>query len=242
MLELKKILSLIESPERLSASDAAVHEAFWWSYPRFRFFKSLPVGSRLLDLGAGSGGLALWRNWLEPFRTDIRMFGVDLAIGQYAKLYDRWWTGNLDIGHPNFENQKFDAFLASHFIEHLASLPKLIAYLAQVSEPGARLYFEWPAPHTINLPSAKVIAVHGFHIQTLNFYDDGSHIQTYSLDEVTMALEREGFTVVEQGEIRLAALAQELLARGRRTDELTWRQMGLWAAIGWCNYLTAEAA
>ena len=232
---------LIAVPERLPGADDDVHDAFWRAYPRFRFFKTLAVGARLLDIGAGSGGLAYWRDWLHPMRPDLRLFGVDFSRGEHAGMYEGWWTGNLDAGLPDFGEQRFEGFLASHLIEHLASLPKLVRYLAGVAAPGARLYFEWPAPHTQALPPASELARRGFQVQTFNFMDDGTHQHTYALDEAAGIVQAEGFTVVERGETRLGALAEELLARGRRRDDLTWRQMGLWAAVGWSNYLVAEA-
>ena len=235
------IYRLITVPERLPGDDNSVHDAFWHSYPRFRFFKTLPFGARLLDIGAGSGGLTFWRDWLHPLRTDIRLFGIDFARGEHAARYEGWWAGDLDTSVPDFGEQRFDGFLASHLIEHLASLPALVRYLASVAAPGARLYFEWPAPHTQDLPTASALAEQGFAIQTFNFMDDGSHRQTYALDEAAAHLAAEGFTVSERGETRLGILAEELMARGRRLDDLTWRQMGLWAAVGWSNYLVAEA-
>jgi hypothetical protein len=50
-----------------------------------------------------------------------------------------------------------------------------------------------------------------------------------------------GFALIEGGEIDLGLLAQELAVRGKRLNELDWRQMGLWCATGWCNYVVARA-
>jgi len=43
---------------RLALSDDDLLEVFWQSHPRLRFFKSLPWGANVLDIGAGMAG---WR-------------------------------------------------------------------------------------------------------------------------------------------------------------------------------------
>jgi hypothetical protein len=63
-----RIIELIQSRSRLPGTDAEIEAAFWSAYPRFRFFKCLPWQARLLDISAGSGGLAVWREWLPPMR------------------------------------------------------------------------------------------------------------------------------------------------------------------------------
>lgn len=239
-MHLSEILTLIDEPARLTENDEAILEAFWRSMPKYRFFKNLPYGASVLDIGAGSGGLAFWREWTAPKRGDLKMFGIDFAKGEHARLYEKWWSGDLDTAKPDFGSEKFDAFLASHLIEHVASVPDLVKYLASAAAPKAQLYFEWPAPHTANLPKARELAERGFVMQTLNFFDDATHARTYTREQVGRFLEDGGFQVVEGAEIRAGLLAREMIARGRKNDDMSFRQMGLWAALGWCQYVIAE--
>jgi hypothetical protein len=51
---------------RMYLSDLDLVEMFWRAHPRFNFFKSLPWGANLLDIGAGNGGLVYWKDWLKP--------------------------------------------------------------------------------------------------------------------------------------------------------------------------------
>lgn len=236
-----RLVALINSPSRIPGSDSDIEAAFWAAYPRFRFVKCLPWGAKLLDIGAGGGGLAWWRTWLPPSRDDIRMFGVDLQRGEHAALYEAWEVADLDAGLPKFGGMKFDAFLASHLIEHVADVSRLVDDVAQAAAPGARLYFEWPNPMTVHLPSARQLEQElGFKMQTFNFYDDGTHRHTPERKEVEAMLAEHGFRVVESGETRLGALAEEMIARGRLRDDLTFRQMGIWSAVGWSNVVIAE--
>lgn len=237
---LDDLLALIGRKSRLPEKDVPLWEAFWRLYPRFRFLKTLPLDAHLLDIGAGSGGLIQWRDWLSPMRPDLQFYGVDLSRGEFAGRYADWRVANLDEGLPQFQHP-FDGFLASHLIEHLASPAALFSAMRRQARPGARVYLEWPHPRTQHFPKATELAAHGFVMQTLNFFDDGTHIATPSRAEILSQLDAAGFEEVEGGDISLGLLAEEVLVRGRKRDDLTWRQMGLWAATGWSQYVIARA-
>jgi hypothetical protein len=64
-------------PMELNLMEGALHTAS----PRVRFFKSTQPDARLLDLGAGDGGMEVFRQWLSPPREDIRMYAVSLEMG-----------------------------------------------------------------------------------------------------------------------------------------------------------------
>jgi SAM-dependent methyltransferase len=238
-MTLDRLVALVSQRERLRERDAKIWTAFWQSYPRFRFLKTVARDARLLDIGAGSGGLALWAKWLPPKRDDIVFHGVDLGRGEHAGLHRDWRVADLDAGLPDF-GAPFDAFHASHLIEHLRSPARLFADMRAQAAPGARVYLEWPHPRTQGFPRAAELAARGFAIQTLNFSDDDTHLATPAWAEVAHLLAEAGFAVVEGGEISLGLLAEEVAVRGRRRDELDWRQMGLWAATGWCNHIVAR--
>ena len=54
------------------------------------------------------------------------------------------------------------------------------------------------------------LAARGFGIQTLNFFDDNTHLATPEWAEVAALLTEAGFAVVEGGEISLGLLAEEV--------------------------------
>lgn len=231
--------ALLALPERLAMTDEALEESFWKFYPRFRFLKTLPMNAALLDIGAGSGGLSFWAEWGNPLRQDLTFYGVDLERGEHAGRYKDWRVANLDEGLPNF-GHPFQGFLASHLIEHVADPAALIAGMRAQSAPRARIYLEWPHPRTTGYPSSAAMRERGFDMQTFNFFDDGTHLRTPERREIEDVLGSQGFSVVESGEVWLGPIAEELMARGKRRDDMVWRQMGLWAATGWCNYIIAQ--
>ena len=228
------IVRLIEADAVLEISDDDLEKVFWGMHPRHAFVKALPIGARLLDIGANTGGLHFWLDYLGPHRKDISLYGVDLQRGQFAEAYAGWNVVNLDERSPSFPGVAFDAFLATHLIEHLKDPGKLFDYMATSSSSNAAVYLEWPAPKTKAFISSSVLRQRGFNIQTFNFFDDKTHIDAPQLQHVSDMLADRGFTTIAMGEIDLGAIAAEHLVRGRYADNLAWRQMGLWCAVG-CN-------
>jgi len=112
---------LRSAKRRMSVSDDDLLEMVWQVHPRFRFFKSLPWGVNLVDLGAGEGGLVHWKKWLKPQRPDLNLYGVDLSAGAHKDLYAGWETINLDKERPDFAGVKLNGVVAGHLIEYLAA-------------------------------------------------------------------------------------------------------------------------
>ena len=98
---------------RLDISYDDLVELFWQAHPRFQFFKWLPWGANLLDIGAGNGGLVHWKGWLKPQRADLNLYGVDRNVAEYRDLYAGWETVDLDRELPKFPGVKLNAFFAS---------------------------------------------------------------------------------------------------------------------------------
>lgn len=229
---------LATAPAHLRMSDQDVAEALWRRHPRRQFLKALPANANLLDIGAGSGGLAFWRGG-QPERWDIQFYGTDRSVGEFSDNYVSWDATNLDERMPAFPGVQFDAFIASHLIEHLAAPERLIEYMAGVATEGAQIYFEWPSPKTVAFPTRDEFrAATGLSVSSLNFYDDSTHRQPLEPDRVVRMLEAHGFAVVQGGEIDLGEIAIEAMARGR--DRNADLQTGLWCATGWATFLQAR--
>ena len=153
--DLASFVDWLRSRERrLALSDDDLLEVFWQAHPRLRFFKSLPWGANVLDLGAGNGGLAHWKGWLKPDRADLNLYAVDRNAGEFSELYRGWETVDLDREMPKFHEVTFNGVLAGHLIEYLAAPENLIQWLGERAETAARLYLEWTSPNTLDLPTA----------------------------------------------------------------------------------------
>jgi hypothetical protein len=225
--DIDTFISRLESIQRrLDVSDAELIELFWQGHPRFQFFTSLPWGTNLLDLGAGSGGLAHWKHWVKPARPDLTLYGVDRSVGEHRGLYAGWEAIDLDKGLPKFPDVPLTGFFVSHLIEQLAAPEALIEWIGATAEPGARLYIEWPSPASAALPTREELRKHQIEVVVSNFRDDQANRTCPDLATVCGWLNAAGFTVISSGPIDLGIFGEELFARG--TDR-EGRSMGYWS-------------
>ncbi len=217
-----------------------LEQVYWGFHPRFRFFKTVRNGAKLLDLGANEGGLAQWKGWCSPDRSDIEMYGVDLADGQFSELYRSWESLNLDDSMPSFPGVFFDAFLCSHLIEHIERPEELIQWMAKKSLSGARLYLEWPNQTSLDLPTRDELAQRGWPVMISNFHDDDTHIRLKSLEEISELVSNSGFQIVESGVIDAGDLTDQLIDMGSVSDDPSLTLAGFWSLTHWATYLIAE--
>jgi tetratricopeptide (TPR) repeat protein/2-polyprenyl-3-methyl-5-hydroxy-6-metoxy-1,4-benzoquinol methylase len=222
---------------RLDIPDSELLDAFWRHHPRWKFFKNLPDDSHLVDLGAGEGGLAHWKTWGEPQRTDLRLYGVDRRRGAYADLYDGWEALDLDEELPQFAGVPLTTCYSTHLIEHLKQPDRLVAWIGARLPPGGRCYVEWPSPSTTGLPTSQELLAAGFDVGPANFYDDSTHIAPPDPEQVGRILRDAGVDIRECGIIDLGSIAEELFLRG---PDRGARTMGFWCMSGWCAYVVAE--
>ena len=99
----------------------------------------LPVGSSLLDAGAGE--CAYKRLFAKQ-----RYVAIDAAIGEA-----KWNYRNLDvmglIDNLPFVDDSFDAVLSTETLEHLQTPCESIAEMCRVLKPGGRLFLTTPFAH-----------------------------------------------------------------------------------------------
>ena len=72
--------------QRSLTDDQAV-EAFHLLSARCRFLKTLPASATVLDIGAGDGGLHVYREWPLFHRRDLRLFAY---AGEREGNFDRY--------------------------------------------------------------------------------------------------------------------------------------------------------
>jgi SAM-dependent methyltransferase len=212
---------------------------YWFFHPRFRFFKTVASNARLLDVGANQGGLCQWRDWNAPDRSDIIMYGVDLARGEFAGNYADWESGNLDDAMPLFPGVTFDAIFCSHLIEHIRRPPELLGWMSARLKPGGRLYLEWPNATTLVLPPRGQLEAAGWPVMISNFYDDNTHHWLPPVDEIARLVECVDFTIIERGVVDAGNLTDQLIDLGRELDDPTLTLRGFWSLTHWSTYLVA---
>jgi SAM-dependent methyltransferase len=221
---------------------------YWATHPRYRFFKSLPSNATLLDVGAGSGGTAIWREWGNPHRMDIRLFGFDLPPDENNHawdhtahhLYEKWQYGNLETTPLDFDDGFFDAAMFSNVLEHVENPFEILANSFAKLKPGARVYIEIPTPASKNLPTAVELAAREMPVMVANFYDDSTHIETYTLTTIAEAARQSGYIVDEGGIVRNPFLEDKMFRYGLENHDSELLLHGYWSATGWVQYLILQ--
>jgi SAM-dependent methyltransferase len=214
-------------------------ERYWQEHPRFQYFKGVVSNAKLLDIGAGSGGLANWRGWLRPNREDIQLYGIDLHKGDHVDKYHGFSICNLDEDTISFEGIEFDTALASHIIEHVKSPHQLLQKVYNRLKIGGTFYIEAPHPRSKDLPPATDFKAQGWPMMISNFFDDSTHLETPSPATLAALAKECGFKVLEASDIQ-STLHNELIAYGVKNQDAEVLLYGYWAATQWAHYCTLQ--
>jgi ubiquinone/menaquinone biosynthesis C-methylase UbiE len=114
---------------------------------------ALPDGGRVLDVGCGTGTLAIA---LAAARPDARISGIDgdpeaLALARAKPgATTITWVQGLATALPEIDDASADAVVLSLVLHHLAPAAKgaALAEAARVLKPGGRLHVaDWGRPH-----------------------------------------------------------------------------------------------
>jgi SAM-dependent methyltransferase len=239
-LTVDEVVAWFKAERKPSLSREAAVLAMNTMHPRTVFVKTLAHGARLLDMGAGNGGLEVFRRWPPPPRTDLRMYAYSLEKGERFDAYDGHELGNWELGPPAFAGIQFDALFCSHFIEHLADPSAFLRWSAQRLAPGGRLYLEWPSPFSALLPRREDLSARGIKLTIANFHDDRTHRKIHDRSQIVDGLLSSGFFIEAQGYVSLPFLEEELLAHfaGGFEDAFSV-QMAFWSKTRWAQYLVA---
>ena len=160
---------------------------------KFRFFYHSLKHEKfsLLDVGAGSGSPTKTKSYFPR----CEYHGIDR--GNYRnddadfKAMDAFYE--MDLTELKFEaipDNYFDVIIMSHVIEHLHNGDKVMEGLLKKLKSGGKIYIEYPGLKSTKLPSMR---------DTLNFYDDDTHVRIYSVKEVSSLLEKGECNIIKSG-------------------------------------------
>ncbi|MDH3686773.1 MAG: methyltransferase domain-containing protein [Myxococcales bacterium] len=98
-------------------------------------------GERILDVGAGSGGI--WRENHEALPSGVRVALLDRSPAMLSDARARGTQADLAVGgHASalpFRDDRFDALLAAHMLYHVRDRAAALRELRRVLRPGGRL-------------------------------------------------------------------------------------------------------
>jgi len=99
------------------------------------------AGERILDVGAGSGGI--WREGQEALPSDLRVALLDRSPAMLSDARTRGTQTDLAVAGDAvalpFRDDGFDALLAAHMLYHVRDRAAAFRELRRVLRPGGRL-------------------------------------------------------------------------------------------------------
>ncbi|QGY39361.1 methyltransferase domain-containing protein [Pseudodesulfovibrio cashew] len=154
-----------------------------------RYFKKrLPGKARILDVGCAAGHFI---GYLQDREPEWSVEGIDLnrhACEMAASL-------GRTVHHGAFEDaalpeQQYDLIILSHLIEHVVNPAALLEKAGKLLADGGRLYIETP---NVNCLDFRIFGKYwgGLHFPR--------HTFLFSPETVGTLLERQGFSLEEQG-------------------------------------------
>lgn len=146
---------------------------------RFGEWLELDAGSRLLDVGCGSGGPAM----RLAYRTGASVVGIDVLeegiatatrLAEERGLSDRLRFVRTDAGGPlPFADESFDAVVSIDVMCHLPNRLEILREWHRVAAPGARILYTDPTIVTGlvtdgELADRSAVGVYVFSAESVN--------------------------------------------------------------------------
>jgi demethylmenaquinone methyltransferase/2-methoxy-6-polyprenyl-1,4-benzoquinol methylase len=124
----------------------------------------LPPGGRLLDLGAGTGDLAVEALRQFPGSAVIAAdFTLEMMqFGRSRKDASLAWSG-ADAHHLPFADSSFDAVVSGYLLRNVSDLPQALDEQRRVLKPGGRFV----ALDTTRPPHSPLSPLINFHLHTV---------------------------------------------------------------------------
>lgn len=109
-------------------------------------------GKRILEIGCGRGGFAVWLAKLPPGQRPSEIVAADFSPAAVAMAREYAESQSVsgidfrtgDLMALEFPEANFDAAISCETIEHVPDSRRALAELARVLKPGGRLYLTFP--------------------------------------------------------------------------------------------------
>lgn len=140
-------------------------------HPKNYFANLLESGNKVLDIGCWNYS---FKRYCDVLKIEgLKHYGVDREDPQDAPPADYTFRKTeLNNESLPFEDETFDAIIASHVIEHVNDQLSLMREIFRTLKIGGIVYIECPSDRSLLMPSMP-FAFEEF--RSLNYYDDPTH-------------------------------------------------------------------
>lgn len=202
-----------------SSSNVNAEAEFNFNINHPRFLALSKMEGRLLDIGAGDGGLGSLLDW--PVKQDEKsLVGCDLLdLQDLPKGYSEWIPGGWEAINKKY---KYGGVFCVHVIEHVPDWEKMLISICENLEIGGKIYIEWPSQETIHWPEAEhiwsqFVSQANFYgprlLGTSSFFDDKTHIHDPPINsEVANILKN--FKIIANSTIQMLDTSRDLVTYG----------------------------
>lgn len=205
-------------------------------YVRGRLVQAAP---RILDIGCGNSSPTLTKRWFPGCRyagADIQRYNQSDA--DLAAMDEFYPLGEDGAGYDAIPESSYDFVILNHVVEHMREPAPIVAKLCGKLKPGGFFWIAFPSERSLRLPHSVD--------ETLNFYDDPTHIYLPNVDEIARILLANGVNVLDAGRSRegfWTSIADGLklckrIVRKLFTGRFSGR--GLWYVLGFEDHVLGQ--
>ena len=204
---------------------------------KFRYVRRrLPPAPRILDIGCGNASPTVTKRWFPGCHysgADIQRY--NLGDADLAAMDAFFPLGADGSGYDAIPNASYDFVILNHVIEHMTDPGPIVAKLCARLRPGGFIWIAFPSRRSLTLPRSVD--------ETLNFYDDPTHVFLPDLRQIARIVEENGVPVLHAGRSRegfLTTLADvfklgKRLAKRLFTGKFSGR--GMWYILGFEDHV-----
>ncbi len=204
---------------------------------KFRYVRGwLPARVRILDIGCGNGSPSVTKRWFPGCHyagADIQRY--NLSEADLTALDAYFPLGTDGSGYNAIPEASYDFVILNHVIEHMADPKPTVAELCAKLSPGGYIWIAFPSQRSLSLP-------HSID-ETLNFYDDPTHVYVPDVEEIANLVRENGVLVLHAGRSREGFLTTvaDVFKLGKRlmkklvTGKFSGR--GMWYILGFEDHV-----
>lgn len=208
---------------------------------KFRFVRKrlTSAAPRILDIGCGNGSPTVTKRWFPGCHyagADIERY--KLSNADVAAMDTFFQLGADGTGYDAIPEESYDFVILNHVVEHMSDPAPIVATLCSKLKPGGYIWIAFPSKRSLRLPHSVD--------ETLNFYDDPTHVYLPDVDEIADILRAHGVAVLHAGRSReglfttLADIVKlsKRLVRKAFTGKFSGR--GMWYLLGFEDHVFGQ--